>query len=312
MGKVPKAYTEILNVETNDEVFLYIIKNLQKTIKSWDYFVNWQKVTNNILPIEKDLNTLNYLIGKENLEVVAAQLIKENPEVINTFPILIATREKNLSVLEPNKEGILKINDFNFSKTRTRKDDLTEKEINEAVEFLKKTTLLELFQNRKIKNLVDYVLGVEVGLDTNGRKNRTGTSMEKIVEILIKNLCEKNGWEYLTQAGVIDIKLKWGIKVPTDKSRRRYDFVIKNGAKILLGETNYYHGGGSKLKAVAGEFTNLNRHIEKYGYKFVWITDGLGWKTAVKPLRDAYNNIDYILNLKMVEQGVLEHIMKNL
>jgi len=35
----------------------------------------------------------------------------------------------------------------------------------------------------------------------------------------------------------------------------------------------------------------------------------LGWKTAKKPLREAFDEVDYILNLSMLENGVLENII---
>lgn len=40
----------------------------------------------------------------------------------------------------------------------------------------------DLLTNHLVANLFDYVIGVEVGMDTNGRKNRTGHTMENIVQ----------------------------------------------------------------------------------------------------------------------------------
>lgn len=312
MNNIPLAYKEVFNFNTEDEVFEYLVNNVKDTIKGWDYFVNWEKAIGNIKAIEKNLNTLNYLIGKDDIEAEARELIYENPQVINVFPILVATRDKDFKILEPTEEDLMNFKEFDFSKKRTRKDDLTQDELDSSIEFLKKTNLLNLFKDKTIKSLVDYVLGVEVGLDSNARKNRTGTAMEDIVEILVKKLCDKNNWEYKTQATVTEIESKWGILVPTDKSQRRYDFAINNNGKLLLAEVNYYNGGGSKLKTVANEFTKLDKYIEKGGFQFCWITDGLGWNTSKKPLRDAFDNMRYIFNLDMIEKGALEYLIKNL
>ncbi|USN58841.1 MAG: hypothetical protein H6767_01820 [Candidatus Peribacteria bacterium] len=81
--------------------------------------------------------------------------------------------------------------------------------------------------------------------------------MEDLVEGFVQELCQKNPWfEYKEQATASFIKSEWGVDVQSDKSSRRFDFAIydsKNHTVSLL-EVNYYGGGGSKLKAVAGEF----------------------------------------------------------
>ncbi|MGO1469967.1 MAG: DpnII family type II restriction endonuclease [Tissierella sp.] len=306
------VYSELLQLETVDKAFDSLINNLKPTIKGWDYFVNWDKVLGNIKSIERSLNTLNYLIGKDDIENEARELLSENPQIINVLPILIATRDNKFEIIEPNEDGSIIIKNINFGNKKTRKDDLTDEELDNAIEFLHKTNLFDLFADKTIKNLVDYVMGVEVGLDTNGRKNRTGDAMENILEKLITKMCKDNGWDYLYQATVATILEEWNIVVPTDKSKRRFDFVINKNGKILLGETNYYHGGGSKLKSVASEFTKLDKYIKEGGFKFCWVTDGLGWHTAKMPLRDAFDDMRCILNLDMVEKGALEYIVKNL
>ncbi len=312
MENISKVYTEKLNFKNADEVFEHLVGDVKDTIKGWDYFVNWEKAVGNMKAVEKSLNVLNYLIGKENIKQEARELIAENPQVINVFPILVASRDKDFKILEPTEEDLMNFKEFDFSKKRTRKDDLSEKELSDAIEFLKKTNLLKLFEDKTIKSLVDYVLGVEVGLDSNARKNRTGTAMEDIVEVAVKKLCNKHGWEYKTQATVKEINERWGIVVPTDKSARRYDFAINNNGKLLLAEVNYYNGGGSKLKTVANEFTKLDKYMSANGFQFCWITDGLGWNTAKKPLRDAFDNMRQILNLDMIEKGALEYLVENL
>jgi len=153
------------------------------------------------------------------------------------------------------------------------------------------------------------MIGVEAGLDSNGRKNRSGHAMENIVEIFIKNVCEKNNFKYLKEANSEKIKKELCYNVPVDKSSRIYDFVIDNGKELFIIETNFYGGGGSKLKSTAGEYRNLFNMLDGK-YKFIWITDGLGWNSTKKPLRKTFDHNQYIFNLAMLEKGVLDFLIK--
>jgi hypothetical protein len=177
-----------------------------------------------------------------------------------------------------------------------------------ALQFFKQTGLIKLFTKDGVKNLVDYVIGVEAGLDSNGRKNRSGTSMETIVESYLKQFCLTHKLTYLPQATSSAIKSKWGFDVPVDKSSRRFDFAISNSKKLVLMEVNFYGGGGSKLKATAGEYRGLHNYLKDAGYEFVWITDGQGWESTKEPLGEAFEELDYIWNLNWLSRGYLEDL----
>lgn len=187
---------------------------------------------------------------------------------------------------------------------------MTANRVEKIIVFLKQTGIWNLFKNRTIKNLPDYVLGIEVGLDSNGRKNRSGTNMENIVENFLIEICRKNNYELILQATSSKIQKEWNITVKVDKTSRRFDFVIQNKNMLYFIETNFYGGGGSKLKATAGEYKSVFDFISSQNFKFIWITDGLGWKSALRPLEETFNHIDYILNLKMISQGLLSEIIK--
>jgi type II restriction enzyme len=264
-------------------------------------------VFHNVENIEIELNILNYLIGKNNVKDEFAKLISTYPNIVSTIPILIAVREKNLEVLVNFKTPNWGYKNYNFSK----KEKYTQSEIDSIVEFCDKLGLLNLLKERKIKNLVDYCIGLEVGIGTNGRKNRSGTIMESIIEWHIKSICNKLNLEYLTQATKNKIKNKWNFDLPVDKSSRQYDFAILKDNKLILIETNFFSSGGSKLKSVAGEFKSLNSFLSNYEIidKFVWITDGIGWITAKGPLKEAFINNDFIINTKMIFDGVLDEII---
>lgn len=282
------------------KTFTELSDTFKSSIKTWDYFVNWKKVFANGTDLEIVLNKLNYLLGKENLKEEFKKLYASNPDIVKALPVLLAVRENSLEIFDKaTKESEF----FDFTGTENDPD--------KYFEFLEKSGLARLFQKDGIKNLVDYVTGVEVGLDSNGRKNRGGTLMEEIVETYIKDFSAKRGFEYLAQARATDIKAKWGYEVEVDKSERSFDFAVYNPKtkKIKLFETNFYNGGGSKLKAVCGEFRSLYDELTKQGIDFVWITDGLGWKTTRRPLEETFNhNNGQVFNLNMLEDGVLEEL----
>ncbi len=304
--KKTDIYTKRINCTTPDEVFKHLLTTLQPSNRTWDYFINWNKVFGNVLEIEISLNTLNVIIGKDDIEEVLSKLLKLQPQLAKVFPILLASRDSSFTILESFSLTELTFINFDFSNIVT----LTDKEIVQAVAFLKNSGFLQLLEDKKIKNLVDYVIGTEAGMDTNGRKNRSGHTMENIVEFFITNICEKHNWKYLREANAKALKKEWNIDLPVDKSSRRLDFVVNTGSSIYLIETNFYGGGGSKLKSTATEYQKMYDYWTIHGFKFLWITDGLGWHTADLPLRESFDKIDYILNLDMLSKNVLEDIFE--
>ncbi len=303
--KYSPIYKNRIDCKDEREVFSYLINNLNDSIRYWDFFVNWEKVLGNTRDLEMDLNILNYLIGKNDIEKEFSYLLKKHPQVVRLIPVLLASRESQLKILTDFSSGNLKYEDFSFE----NKKSLLGIEITKAVRFAKETGLLKIFKDKAIKNVVDYAVGIEVGLDSNGRKNRGGTAMETIVETFIADICKLKSFSYLKQATSEKVFAKWKLKLSVDKSSRRFDFAVYNGKTLYLIEANYYGGGGSKLKATAGEYKSLYDFILRDKHKFIWITDGLGWKSTTRPLEETFNHIEYLLNLKMLIVGLLEDII---
>lgn len=242
---------------------------------------------------------LNTLIGKPDIEKVAEQLLSEYPNIIKIIPALLAERDKKISLLTDKKK--FDVTRFDFTKPMSAKD---------GAKFMKESGLLDLISDRTIKSIPDYFLGVEVGLDSNGRKNRSGTSMESLAELFIKDICKRNGYEYIAQATADKIYSKWGKRITVTKSSKRIDFAINTPHKLYLIETNFYGGGGSKLKSTAGEYADIYHQWTKDDHQFIWLTDGFGWQKTQRPLRDTFNTTDYILNITMVQKGALEELLK--
>ncbi|NJR16451.1 MAG: restriction endonuclease [Calothrix sp. CSU_2_0] len=305
--KFNPIFKDLINCSSSEEVFSYLKDSLTDSIMPWTYFINWQKVLINFQKIEVSLNILNTVIGKNNPEQELKNLLTAYPEILSVIPILIACRTCNFQILTGSLDGDFQYKTYNFPK---QAKSLSPQEIDEAVEFVKETGVLDLFANRTIKSIPDYVLGIEVGLDTNGRKNRGGTSMETITEEIVSHICSQNNFSYIKQVNADKIFRDWGIVVKVDKSSRIFDFAINNQGTLYLIEVNFYSGAGSKLKSTAGEYRYLFDFISAQKHQLIWITDGSGWKKTLKPLEETFNYIDYTLNLNMVNSGLLAEIIK--
>jgi type II restriction enzyme len=298
-----KNLCNLLNLKNEDLLFEKTTQSFKEKITKWDYFVNWEKVFSNIKPIEKELNLLNFLIGKEDIEEEAFSLIKQYPQVIRAFPILIAIREKSIDILIDTKHFIYK----NYSFTKGK---LSDDECKELAHFVVNSGIGVILKDKKVKNLVDYATGVEVGLDSNGRKNRGGSLMESLVEEFVSDSCQKLALTYMPQATARKIKEQWDLDVVVDKSSRQIDFAINNKGKLFFIECNFYGGGGSKLKSTATEYIEMSRYWNKQGIEFIWITDGAGWRSTLKPLREYYDKANYLMNLEMLKENLLTSILK--
>jgi len=99
--------------------FENLVSTLKNSIKTWNYFVNWEKVFSNSSELEIILNKLNYLLGKEDLKTEFKKLYESNPDIMKAFPVLLAVREKKLEIFDLN------VNDveiFDFNKFRRKRE----------------------------------------------------------------------------------------------------------------------------------------------------------------------------------------------
>lgn len=266
------------------EQFKIFLSQLSETNATLDYFTDFKKIKGNVNRISIKLNQLNYLIGKENLKEAVFELYEENPKVFEVLDILIAIR-KNKKAKTFNNQGKIVSLDTYFTSPEL------------ILEYIEETGLAEIFKNKNVTNLVDYVFGIEVGLDTNARKNRGGDNMSKAVSLIF----DKADVFYKKEVNntIFPEIISLGADV------KRFDFVIKTAKKTYLIETNYYNSGGSKLNETARAYSDVAPKINQYeNYEFVWITDGQGWLTAKNKLEEAYNIIPSIYNLTTLESFI--------
>jgi type II restriction enzyme len=288
----------------------------QDSIFTWDYFTDFEKVKKNVKKIEKELNLLNYLIGKENIEEEFLSLIAEYPKVRKILPILIAIRNNKLSETSVVTDEEL----LNAENKKYIFNDPIDKNIKkELLIFFNVSGLKDLLESKSVKNLVDYCYGVEVGLDTNARKNRTGKLMEELCENFMNNFIkEHKEFKLLKEATKVHILKEFNIDVKTQidadekkKNDRRFDFVLYDTkkSKLYIFEVNYYSSSGSKPNSIAREYTDLFVLLKSQNIEFVWITDGQGWLKMLNALEQTVNHNKYVINLDMLKNGILKEIV---
>ena len=265
--------------------FQRFMSQLQETNQTLDFFCDFKKISQNVENIKLSLCILNSLIGAKDMRSAVETIWNRDKTAFNVMDILIAVRSEGKKVVL-DKIGNCVVLDSMF------------KSVDGVMEFLDDTGLTEIFQSRRITNLVDYVFGIETGLDTNARKNRSGHVMEGIV----KHIFDNNNIQYRQEV----YSSEWPeiTKVLGD-DEKRFDFVVKTVGKTYLIEVNFYSSGGSKLNEVARAYTDLAPKINSVsGFEFVWITDGIGWKSARNKLQEAYNNIPSVYNLTDISDFV--------
>ena len=265
--------------------FSTFMSQLQETNQTLDFFCDFEKINRNVSDIKLSLCMLNSLIGASNMRAAVETLWQRDKSAFNVMDILIAVRsEGRKKVLNRLGECVVLDSLFNT--------------VDGVMEFLNDTGLGSIFQSRKIKDLSDYVFGIETGLDTNARKNRSGHVMEKMVG----SIFDKNGVEYRTEV----YSSEWSAitKVLGD-DEKRFDFVVETTSKTYLIEVNFYSGGGSKLNEVARSYSDLSPKINSVaGFEFVWITDVIGWHSARNKIQEDYNIIPSVYNLTSIKDFI--------
>ena len=281
------------------------LKSFRNSIASYDYYIDFKKVYKNANELKVQLNILNSLIGSKSIKTDFEKLLKSYPEIKKAIPILLAKRELEIYCQDENGGLVYEFNP-------NSKTDLT---IADYSYFMDKTGLFDLLQNHIINNLVDYVIGVEVGLDSNGRKNRGGHLMEDLVESFIVKAGFIKNKTYFKEMYIHEIEEKWKIDLSAisnqGKMEKRFDYVVKTAKMIYVIETNFYSGGGSKLNETARSYKTLAQEVDTIdGVTFVWFTDGKGWNSARHNLEETFDVMDTIYNIKDMENGIIDEEFK--
>lgn len=276
------------------------LSTFRASIADYGYYVDFEKIYENVDAIKVELNILNSLIGSENIEIDFENLIRKYPEVLKCIPLLLAVRAKEIYAID--RDGAFK---YNFKKPNLS--------VEQYKIFMRKTGLFDLIENHIINNLVDYATGVETGLDSNGRKNRGGHLMENLVESFIQKAGFVKNITYFKEMYIHEITDKWSIDLSAisnqGKMEKRFDFVIKTDNMIYGIKTNFYGSKGSKLNETSRSYKTLALETDTIdGFTFVWFTDGKGWASARHNLEETFDVMEHIYNIKDLESGIIKRI----
>lgn len=276
------------------------LSSFRESISDYGYCVDFEKVHRNVEQIKVELNILNSLIGSNNIQDDFEVLVKRYPEVLKCIPILLAVRAKEIIAMDIDGP-------FTYS-FLTKNYPLEQYSV-----FMRKTGLFDLIENHIINNLLDYVTGVETGLDSNGRKNRGGHLMEDLIESNIVDAGFTKGINYFKEMKTSEIEKRWGIDLSSisnnGKTDKRLDFVVKTEKMVYGIEANFYGGGGSKLNETARSYKNIAMESnDLIDFTFVWFTDGKGWKSARHNLEETFEVMEHIYSIKDIENGIMSKL----
>ena len=266
----------------NFETFM---SQLQQTNVTLDSISDFNKVVNNVCANKDSLIKLNCLLGKQDLRAAVEALWKqEGPRVFNVLGILVAVRDDNKMVIDGYGHSYSMCSLF--------------QDVDGIMQFLEGTGLADLFSGGAITDLVSYVYGIEVGLDSNARKNRGGKLAESLVASIFSNA-------YISYQEQVSSSNLAGISAVLGKDKKVFDFAITTRVKTYLVEVNFYSSGGSKLNEVARSYTDIGPKVNSVaGYEFVWITDGIGWSSARNKLEEAFYAIPKVYNLTSIRDFI--------
>ena len=282
------------------------LAGFRDSISDYGYYVDFEKVHRNVDSIRVELNILNSIIGSKSIEKDFRVLLKRYPEILKVVPILLAKRESEIYCQDENGGHLYQFDYGRYPPNSHRYFEL-------YTYFMRETGLFDLLQNHLINNLVDYVTGVETGLDSNGRKNRGGHLMEDLVESFIKKAGFINGKTYFKEMYRSEVERMWGVDLSAisnqGRAEKRFDFVVKTPGMVYAIETNFYSSGGSKLNETARSYKTLSTESDTIdGLTFVWFTDGKGWTSARHNLEETFDIMEHIYSIEDMENGVMERL----
>lgn len=279
---------ELFGFKSENNFFDTFFETLLKTNWTYQYFVDWEKVREKVRCYVKEISLLNSLtkIDSNERPKELEEILLKYPETIPVIPLIIAARAKRICLLDVDEKPIY--NKYIFSNRSLTKD-----EVQGLVYFCEKAGILKLFG--EIDDLYAYLQGVEVGLDSNARKNRSGKIFEGLVGMLLKQKLEG-----------FNVKIKAEDQTVPVGRKKRADFVVyfENRPRIII-ECNFYNSTGSKPIETANAYVDLQRKIRgKDDLSFIWITDGPAWKKMKRTIKQSFKEIDFPMNYTLANQKI--------
>lgn len=274
------------------------LSQFRGSISGYDYYIDFDKVVRNVKEHKLELNMLNTLIGSDNIASDFENVVTRYPETLRCIPLLLAVRSMEIYAQDGEGAFSYRFDKMNYSMEQYKV-------------FMEKTGLFDLISKHLVNNLYDYALGVETGLDSNGRKNRGGHQMEDLVESFIVAAGFIKDETYFKEMRISQMETLFGLDLSAisnkGKTVKRFDFVLKTPTMVYAIETNFYTSGGSKLNETARSYKQIAQESEQVdGFTFVWFTDGNGWTSARNNLEETFEALETIYNIDDLENGIMK------
>lgn len=267
--------------------FETFMSQLVPTNATLGYYCDFDKALRNVKALRVKLSALNSLIPDEDFDEVLEILWEEYPQAFDVLPLLIAVRDAEKSHILDSAGHCCTIASYLDSLEGIRC-------------FMEETGLRQFFAEAKPQSLVDYVLGIEVGLDTNARKNRVGKLMERHVSTCFERASLDFAQEVYSST-FPEVEAALGVDT------KRFDFAVRTRRKTYLIEVNFYDHAHPKLREVVYSVIDAAKRINRLeGFEFVWITDGTDWHTEKDALKDAFDTIPHLYNLRTLPNLITE------
>lgn len=276
------------------------LKTFTDNINGWNYYVNFDTAYKNTSAVKRELALLNTLKGSDNIKSEFVDLINCYPECLHAIPLLLAVRENVIAITDNERRFDFDFNNMNY-------------DVNDYCEFMEKTGVFDLLQSHVIGDILDVGLGINIGLDSNARKNRGGDQMEDLVEHFICEAGFVKDVTYFKEMYLEDVERMWGYSLSAISAEgtatKRFDFVVKpaGSSEVYICECNCYSSSGSKLNETARSFKTIS--LEAKGIQhvhFVWFTDGAGWLKTKKNLKETYDVQEDIYNINDLKNGIIK------
>lgn len=273
------------------------ISQFRGSISGYDYYIDFDKVVRNVAEHRLELNLLNSLIGSSDIRTDFETVVTRYPETLKCIPMLLAVRSREIYAQDGDGAFTYRFDELSYSMEQYKV-------------FMEKTGLFDLISNHLVNNLYDYALGVETGLDSNGRKNRGGHQMEDLVESFIVDAGFVKNESYFKEMKISQMEDLFGLDLSAisnnGKTVKRFDFVIKTPTMSYGIETNFYASGGSKLNETARSYKQIAQEAQQVdGFTFVWLTDGSGWTSARNNLEETFDVLETMYSINDLEHGLM-------
>ncbi len=305
--------------KSKNELADLFANNLVSTNRGFNYYVNWANITG-YENYSIEIKAIDILIGCQNNDEFKEKfvtLLNKLPKTICIFPFLFAlSKDERENAIKGKSDLTVVCDELGETDNLTycfkeSSKPLSNAEIDKYFEFFVKMGLKDLYQTKIQKSTEDYIIGVLVGLDSNGRKNRGGTAFELACQPIFENVCNKLGLQLFAQKQFKILKTK-GLAISEDIENRKADFIVlqEQTKKAINFEVNFYNDTGSKPEEIIDSYINRQNDLRKNGIRFSLVTDGFCWQKATNQLTKGFRHLDFLMNFYLLKNGMLEEILK--